>query len=120
MIYRKQPNQKYCHRHIIRSVYLKAILMMTKHLQFIHEHNIPGLFPKYTVSARGKTLLLHNGCRFVKVGRSTFEESKSRWRCTFAIKNRYVCPAKAWIYKQNDIECVSFDGIHNHFINGKN
>lgn len=38
---------------------------------------------------------------------------KKRWRCTFAIKNRYLCRAKATTYYNDDgVESVTFDGIH--------
>lgn len=43
---------------------------------------------------------------------NTSSGTKMRWRCTFAIKNRYLCRAKAWTYLNDGIESVSFDGVH--------
>lgn len=76
-----------------------------------HLYGVTEMEPKYTVSARGKILLLHDGYRYAKKCASG---SKMRWRCTFSIRNRYVCTAKAWTFERNGVERVTFDGIHQH------
>lgn len=78
-----------------------------------HLFGVTEMEPTYTVSARGKMLLLHDGCRYVK---TTSSGSKMRWRCTYSIRHRYVCPAEAWTFERNGVERVTYDGIHHHSI----
>lgn len=74
------------------------------------------LEPKYTISNKGRMMLIHNGSKYSKrtSKQLSANETVTRWRCAFLLKSQYVCTAKASTYSRDGFETVTFDGTHNH------
>lgn len=75
------------------------------------------LQPEYIVSSRGKSMLTHNGYKYVQNGhpKNVCNVVRTNWRCAYYVNNRYVCLAKARTFLDCDgVESVTFDGVHFH------
>lgn len=73
--------------------------------------------PQYVVSKIGTFVLMHNGCKFMKSqnSKSSLSGLRTRWRCAYKKKDRYLCTAKATTYKLPDgSENVIYTGMHCH------
>lgn len=72
--------------------------------------------PTYSISSRGKPILVHDGFRYVRNGvpRMTNNGVITRWRCGYPINGRFGCTAKACTINQNGVEDVIFNGFHCH------
>lgn len=73
--------------------------------------------PTYSVSERGKLVLVHDGFKYTQNGdaRATHDGITTRWRCRQSISGLFPCKAKAYTKLYNDgVEHVTFNGSHCH------
>lgn len=100
---------------IIPTMY-KVDLNYTFLLIAYHFPDKDALIPMYSVSKRGKSMLIHNGMSYVQRSRKQIsnDEIVTRWRCSYTFKCRYTCTAKAFTHIRNGIETATYSGVHNH------